>query len=144
MDYRNDPKLRGMVDRISSQVTNPVPVPVVAPEPNSGDQRPALPPILNNVPQQPPQNVTQLFQQTSDQVTNNSKKKQLVVAGVCAGSVFVFCFIFLCAFKPGFVIKKKYEGNIERRSVNFLSVFIISIILAAIVMIVGLVTIFKK
>lgn len=151
MDFRNDPKLRGMADRISSHVTNPPPsyrgtsaAPNPPPSSLSSQQPPLNPPPLHGVAQQPPQNVTQMFQQTSDQITNNGKKKQLMVAGICAGSVFLFCFIFLCAFKPGFVMKKKYDGNVEKKSVNFLSVFIISLTLAAIVMIVGLVTTFKK
>ncbi len=143
MDFRNDPKLQGMADKISAQVTAPT---TTVPPPTKGALPPnPLPPAVSNkAPQQPPQNVTQYFQQTSDKITSNSKKKQLMIAGICAGAVFLFCFIFLCAFKPAFVMKKKYDGSVEKRSVSFLVVFIISIILAAIVMILGLFTAFKK
>ena len=142
MDFK-DPKLAGMVQKVSSFMTNPMNVPNPPNVAGETYQTRALPPLLNYTAQQP-SNVTQLFQQTSDHVTRDSKKKQLTIAGICAGVVFVFCFVFLCSLKPGFIMKKKHDDIMEKQCVNFVSVFVISIILAVIVMIVGLVTVFKK
>lgn len=151
MDFRNDPKLRGMADRVSSQITNPSQH--HSSPPSSGLSLPprpgnVVPPgvgtTLETAPTNPPQNITQYFQQTKDDISSQGKKKQLIVAGICAGFVFLFCFIFLVSMKPGFVVKKTYENGVEKKSTKFFTIFIISTVLAAIVAILGLVSFLKK
>lgn len=76
---------------------------------------------------------------------NPPKKRALTIGGVAAGVVFVVSFISLVGIKPKFVLKTKtHENGTTSTSVNLLTVFIISLVLAVVTFAMSCISAFKS